>query len=129
MKIKIVKLITLYAFLFENGTRYKLNDELYIYGIHHWRIFRSSYRKLAWVRFELNLTESVRASERNSVVVGSNPTQASFLQLLQIILQWWIPYVSYIIYISIDHRRQGLPYLFIYLFIYSLFILRYKHKI
>ena len=79
MKIKIVKLITLYAFLFENGTRSKLNDELYIYGIHHWRIFRSSYRKLAWVGFELNLTESVRASERNSVVVGSNPTQASFL--------------------------------------------------
>ena len=22
------------------------------YGIHHWRIFRSSYRKLAWVGFE-----------------------------------------------------------------------------
>ena len=22
------------------------------YGIHHWRIFNSSYRKLAWVRFE-----------------------------------------------------------------------------
>ena len=30
---------------------------LYIYGIHHWRILRSSYRKLAWVGFELTTTE------------------------------------------------------------------------
>ena len=29
----------------------------YIYGIHHWRIFRSSYRKLAWVGFEPTTTE------------------------------------------------------------------------
>ena len=28
-----------------------------IYGIHHWRIFRSSYRKLAWVRFEPTTTK------------------------------------------------------------------------
>ena len=27
------------------------------YGIHHWRIFRSSYRKLAWVGFEPTATE------------------------------------------------------------------------
>ena len=27
------------------------------YGIHHWRIFRSSYRKLAWVGFEPTTTE------------------------------------------------------------------------
>ena len=32
--------------------------------------------------------QSVRASERNSLVMGSNPTQANFLWLLQIILQW-----------------------------------------
>ena len=30
----------------------------------------------------------VYVSERNSVVVGSIPTQANFVQLLQIILQW-----------------------------------------
>ena len=30
---------------------------IYIYGIHHWRIFRSSYRKLAWVGFEPPTTE------------------------------------------------------------------------
>ena len=27
------------------------------YGIHHWRIFRSSYRKLAWLGFESTTTE------------------------------------------------------------------------
>ena len=30
---------------------------IYIYSIHHWRIFRSSYRKLAWVGFEPTTTE------------------------------------------------------------------------
>ena len=30
---------------------------IYIYGIHHWRIFRSSYRKLAWVGFQPKITE------------------------------------------------------------------------
>ena len=39
------------------------------------------------------ITQSVRACERISVVVGSNPTQANFLQLLQITLQCWIPYI------------------------------------
>ena len=27
------------------------------YGIHHWKIFRTSYRKLAWVGFEPSTTE------------------------------------------------------------------------
>ena len=27
---------------------------VYIYGIHHWTILRSSYRKLGWVGFELS---------------------------------------------------------------------------
>ena len=30
---------------------------IYTYGIHHWRIPRSSYRKLAWVGFEPTTTE------------------------------------------------------------------------
>ena len=136
------------------------------YGIHHWRILWSSYRKLAWVGFEPTTNEflsgdltdwrirpclwstalmwlpqatfnsnkrsnwqtqrpkrnvtlskqwnwsnftklalsasgtrdligqSVRASESNSVVLGSNPTQVNFLQLLQRVLQWWIPHAS-----------------------------------
>ena len=40
---------------------------IYIYGIHHWRIFRSSYRKLAWVGFEpMTTLNSVRRSKRQS---------------------------------------------------------------
>ena len=38
------------------------------------------------------IAESLRASERNSVVLGSDPTQANFLKLLLKILQWWIQY-------------------------------------
>ena len=34
------------------------------------------------------IAQSVRAFEQNSVVVGSNLTQANFLELFQIILQW-----------------------------------------
>ena len=33
------------------------NWELYIYSIHHWSIFTSSYRKLAWVGFECTFIE------------------------------------------------------------------------
>ena len=40
------------------------------------------------------IAQAVRASERNPVAVGSNHTQANFLQLLLRILQWWIPYIS-----------------------------------
>ena len=50
-----------------------------------------------WVLVEF-IAQSVRASERNSVVVGSNPTQASFLQLLLKIVPWLIPHVISMIY-------------------------------
>ena len=57
---------------------------------------RSSCTKLAlsasWTHYLMS--QLVRASERNSVVVGSNPTKANFLQLLQRNLQWWARYVS-----------------------------------
>ena len=33
------------------------NLYIYIYKFHHWRILRSSYRKLAWVGFEPTTTE------------------------------------------------------------------------
>ena len=51
------------------------------------------------------VAQSVRASERNSVVVGSNPTQANFQHLIQRIPQWWIScifiYVSIYLYMHI----------------------------
>ena len=31
--------------------------EIYIYGIHHWKVFRISCRKLAWVGFKPTTTE------------------------------------------------------------------------
>ena len=40
------------------------------------------------------IAQSVRPSQKNLVVVGSNPTQVNFLLLLEIIRQWWISYVS-----------------------------------
>ena len=64
----------------------------------HWttRWNRSSCTKMA---LSLSWTHGliahlVTASEQNSVVVGSNLTQATFLLLLLKILQCWIPYVS-----------------------------------
>ena len=60
----------------------------------------SSCTKLAlrasWIHHGL-ITQLVRGSARNSVVVGSSTNQANFLQLLPKILQWWIPYIYYII--------------------------------
>ena len=47
---------------------------------------------LSWT-YDL-IAQLVRASERNSVVVVSDPRQEKFLDLLQRILHWWIPYVS-----------------------------------
>ena len=52
------------------------------------------------------IVQSVRASERNSVVVGSNATQPNFLQLLQRILQLWILYI----------------YIYVYVYVYVLYI-------
>ena len=40
------------------------------------------------------ISQSVRASKRNSVVAGLSPNQANFLYLLQKILQILVPYVS-----------------------------------
>ena len=46
----------LYIYYVINYNKYILTY-IYIYSIHHWRIFRSSYRKLAWVGFEPTTTE------------------------------------------------------------------------
>ena len=40
------------------------------------------------------IAQSIRASERNSVVVGSSATQVNFLKVLLQVLQSLIPYVS-----------------------------------
>ena len=58
------------------------------------------------------VAQSVRGSEHNSVLVGSNPTQSNFLKLLQRIIQWWIPYTHI--------------YTYMYIFIYILYIANFK---
>ena len=63
----------------------------------HWtkRWNWSGYTKLA-VRASWTqglIAQSVKVSQWNSVVVGSNPSQADSLWLLLRIPQWWIPYV------------------------------------
>ena len=49
-----------------------------------------------WLRTHGLKAQSVRASERNSLVVGSNPIQASFLQLFQRILLQLLQRIPYI---------------------------------
>ena len=58
---------------------------IYIYGIHHWRIFWSSYRKLAWVGFEPTTTE-FRSDALTDWVIRpwvKLALRANFVQLLQ----------------------------------------------
>ena len=60
------------------------------------------------------IVQSVRASKRNSVVVGSNPTQAKFLELLST-----TPYIYYIIYIKkCQVQIFNFKYIYIYIYVY-----------
>ena len=65
---------------------------IYIY-INAWICFSKLHFINKYVIYKINKThdliaQSVRMSERNSVIVGSNPTEANFLQLLLKILPW-----------------------------------------
>ena len=55
------------------------------YGTHHWMIFRSSYRKLDWVRFHLTTTEFCSLVLTNSVIRlwVQLALRTNFVQLLQ----------------------------------------------
>ena len=85
-----------------------------------------SLRSINFVYIRVNIyanwtliAQSARVSERHSVVVGSNPTQANFLLLLQIILLFWIPYI-YIYYIYILY----IFYIYIFnIYIFNIYIL------
>ena len=52
---------------------------IYIYGIHHWRILWSSYRKLAWVGFEPMTTEFRSGALTLSQLCTATPI-SSFVQ-------------------------------------------------
>ena len=55
------------------------------YGIHHWRKFRSSYRKLAWVEFERTTTEFRGDALTDRAIRPWNQLalRANFVELLQ----------------------------------------------
>ena len=55
------------------------------YGIYHWQIFKSSYRKLAWVVFEPTTTELRSDALTDWTIVPwlQLPLRANFVQLLQ----------------------------------------------
>ena len=57
----------------------------YIYGIHHWRILRSSYRKLAWVKFEPTTNEFCSDALTDWTIRSwvQLALRANFVQLLQ----------------------------------------------
>ena len=56
------------------------------YGIHHWRIFRSSYQKLAWVGFEPTTTRfhSDAVTDWTIKLWVQLVLSANFVQLLQV---------------------------------------------
>ena len=56
-----------------------------IYGVYHWRILGSSYRKLAWVGFELMTIEFCSDTLTNWAIRSwvQMALRANFLQLLQ----------------------------------------------
>ena len=94
---------------------------LYIYTCYsrnemwHWTIDKIGVAIESWPKSATwghgLIAQSVRASERNSVVVGSNPTQANFLLLLQRICVYIYIYI-YIIY----------KYIYIYIYNIQIYI-------
>ena len=58
---------------------------IYIYGIHHWMILESSYRKLAWVGFEPRNTEFRSDALADWAIrpLVQLALRANFVQLLQ----------------------------------------------
>ena len=73
-----------------NSTKYnskanRVSWYIYIYVIHHWRIFRSSCRKLAWVGFEPTTTEFCSDALTDWAIRPwvQLALRANFVQLLQ----------------------------------------------
>ena len=85
------------------------------YGIHHWRILWSSYRKLAWVEFEFNHWILFRHSNQLSYEAKSptctqsqlcTPTPVSLL--LQCQISFWLLPSSVAKFILIRFILKGL---------------------
>ena len=66
------------------------------YGIHHRRVFRSSYRKLAWVGFEPTTTEFCWDT-LNDWAIGSWVHIFIFIYIICIYIYIYIIYILYIL--------------------------------
>ena len=100
-----------------------------IYGIHHWQILWSSYRKLAWVGFKPATTEFCPDpltdwALRPRVQLA---LRANFVQLLQFNCLYTI--YKYIIYIYILYIIYILHILYIYIYISTLCAFIWKYQI
>ena len=80
-KLEILEALRLYFVAYSRYSR----EEKSLYGIDHWWIFRSSYRKLAWVGFEPTTTE-FRSDALTDWAIRpwvQLALRANFVQLLQ----------------------------------------------
>ena len=84
-----------------------------IYGIHHWRIFWSTYRKLAWVEFEPMTIEFCSDALTNGAISPwiQLALRTNFVQLLHRCSMSF--YLGYYIHIYI--------YIYIYIYIHLYF--------
>ena len=70
---------------------------IYIYGIHHWRILWSSYRKLAWVGFEPTTTEfrSDALTDWSNKVITMEKKNTFSKNIFDTSLSWFITFYWY----------------------------------
>ena len=103
-----------------------LSLSIYIYGIHHWRIFRSSYRKLAWVGFEPTTTE-FRSDALTDWAIRpwvQLALRANFVHLLQFHLS--VQCSSFISVFAFVSRHIFFKWSLAHIYIYKVF--RWKNK-
>ena len=91
-----------YSFMYDRDTQI-------LYGIHHWRIFRSSFRKLVWVGFEPTTTE-FRSDALSDWAIRPS---------VQLALRAnFALYIWYKVYYSFDSQLPNNPKLFWLLLLY-----------
>ena len=88
--IYIIKYVYIYTYILYTYCKYivyLLHIYIYMYidGIHHWRIFKSSYRKWTWFRFESTTTEFCSEALTDWAIRPwvQLALRANFVQLLQ----------------------------------------------
>ena len=95
---------------------------LYIYGIHHWQILWSSYRKVAWVGFEPTTTEFRLDTLTNWTIRPciQFTLRANFVQLFQFhrLFSFTFHFEIYFQICSLFFHYEYFIYIYIYIYIY-----------